>query len=145
MLLWSELHIVCNDMCTFDHNNLMERYTRHIVLWSQQLLHGKIHIHTVGSDHSSLMETFDKFSWRYSGHSTYHKNLHQHKSILKFTNINLVGFPLPVGVPAKIMWDGCSKLKVKYLTTKTGTQYPLKQSCIVLENNELRKPCASSS
>jgi hypothetical protein len=24
------------------------------------------------------------------------------------------------------MWDGCNKLKVKYLTTKIGTQYPLK-------------------
>ncbi len=57
-LLWWELHIVCNDMCNSHHSSLMERYTRHTVLWSQQLLHGKIHIHTVCSDHSSLMESW---------------------------------------------------------------------------------------
>ncbi len=57
-LLWSELHIVCSDVCNSDHSSLMETYTRHTVLWSQQLLHGKIHIHTVCCDHSSLMESW---------------------------------------------------------------------------------------
>ncbi len=57
-LLWSELHIACSDVCTSDHSSLMERHTRHTVLWSQQVLHGKIHIYTVCCDHSSLMESW---------------------------------------------------------------------------------------
>ncbi len=57
-LLWSELRRACSDVCTSDHSSLMERYTLNTVLWSQQLLHGKIHMHTLCCDHNSLMESW---------------------------------------------------------------------------------------